>query len=257
VPPGSSCGVQVSFRPAALGARNAFLAITGAATNSPKLVALSGTGTNTAPAIVFDPGALVFADQVLRTTSTVQQITITNAGTAALVINSIAVNGGNAGDFLRQTTTCLTTPLAPGRSAPWTWHLRQPFPVRGPPTCGCSATPAPASTTCRSAARASRRSSACCRTRSTSACSRSGIASAPQTIIVQNTGDAELLISAVTVVAPTRPTTLSASNTCQSGALAPGTSCGIGVVFQPSALGPRTASVQITGNATNSPRLVF
>ena len=62
--------------------------------NSP-LVSLSGTSIN-------------FGNEQAGITSNPQPVTLTNVGTAQLTINSIAVSGGNSGDF-SQTNNCGTT----------------------------------------------------------------------------------------------------------------------------------------------------
>src|SRR4029077_3731277 len=49
--------------------------------------------------------SLTYPSQVIGTTSAAQSVTVTNVGTAALGIDSIAVTGANPGDYA-QTNTC-------------------------------------------------------------------------------------------------------------------------------------------------------
>src|SRR5207245_5630070 len=63
VPPGSSCGVTITFTPSALGNRTAQLVVFGNATNSPQVVSLTGVGANTAPSIRLVPETVHFGSQ--------------------------------------------------------------------------------------------------------------------------------------------------------------------------------------------------
>jgi hypothetical protein len=66
-------------------------------------VSISGIGT--APAVGLSPANLFFGSQAVGTTSTVQTITVTNTGSASLLISSLAVTGAAANDFA-ETETC-------------------------------------------------------------------------------------------------------------------------------------------------------
>jgi hypothetical protein len=61
------------------------------------------------------PASLNFGSVTRRTTSAAQQVTVTNTGTAALTIASIATAGTNPGDFAVAAKTCGAT-LAPAAS---------------------------------------------------------------------------------------------------------------------------------------------
>src|SRR5207245_4088580 len=62
----------------------------------------SGTGS---PAASLSPTSLTFGNQNLSTTSAAQAVTLSNTGTAALSITSVAITGTNSGDFA-QSNTC-------------------------------------------------------------------------------------------------------------------------------------------------------
>jgi hypothetical protein len=51
------------------------------------------------------PASLAFGSVPIRTNSTPQAVTVTNTGTAPLVINRISLNGGNAAQF-SQNNNC-------------------------------------------------------------------------------------------------------------------------------------------------------
>jgi Abnormal spindle-like microcephaly-assoc'd, ASPM-SPD-2-Hydin len=113
-----SCTVAITFTPGATGARSATLNIAGSdLPGSPKMVALSGTGTPPpAPAVTLVPTGLTFGVIPVGQNST-QSVTLTNSGNAGLTITSIAISGPNAGDF-SQTNNCPVAaaagPLAAG-----------------------------------------------------------------------------------------------------------------------------------------------
>ncbi len=106
---GAQCTVTVTFTPAAAGARTGTLVFTDNDVNSPQNVSLSGTGSVTAPGVGLAPTSLAFGNQVLNTTSAAKTVTLTNTGTAALTINSIAASG----DFAETSTGATACPISP------------------------------------------------------------------------------------------------------------------------------------------------
>jgi Abnormal spindle-like microcephaly-assoc'd, ASPM-SPD-2-Hydin/Beta-propeller repeat/Cep192 domain 4 len=95
---GSSCTLTVTFGPTAEGAINGNLTISDDATGSPQVVSLSGTGVS--PAASLSASSLNFGSQIVSTqSSTPQTVTLTNTGSGALSITSIAISGTNASDF--------------------------------------------------------------------------------------------------------------------------------------------------------------
>jgi hypothetical protein len=108
--PGISCTIAVTFQPTQVGPRSAIVAITDDATGSPQQIALSGTGVVSGPNATLLPASLTFPTQVMDTPSAAQPVTLSNYGTAALGIGSIAATG----DF-SATSTCGSS-LAAGAS---------------------------------------------------------------------------------------------------------------------------------------------
>ncbi|MGN6593262.1 MAG: choice-of-anchor D domain-containing protein, partial [Terriglobales bacterium] len=99
---GANCAISVVFTPSAAGTRSGALQVFDDASGSPQTAALAGSGvTGAAPGAVLAPGSLGFPDQVVNTTSAAQTVTLTNGGSAVLVIANIAT----AGDFA-QTNNC-------------------------------------------------------------------------------------------------------------------------------------------------------
>jgi hypothetical protein len=111
---GASCTINVTFAPTAVGGRSGTLIVSDNSGNtaSSQTVNLTGTGVGVAVASP-SPGTLpAFNSTPVGVTSSAQQVTVTDTGTGALAITSIAIGGTNPGDFA-QTNNCLGT-LSPG-----------------------------------------------------------------------------------------------------------------------------------------------
>jgi|GEM_PF-3119048 len=116
IQPGDSCSIGVSFKPGAALARTATLVIDSDGTNGQQRVHLSGMGANAGAALGVNPTSLTFGDITLGTTSAVQSVTVTNGGTASLIISSVGFAGGNAGEFVVLNSTCVGAGILPGNS---------------------------------------------------------------------------------------------------------------------------------------------
>ena len=79
-----------------------------------------------------------------------------------------------------------------------------------------------------------------------------GTTSAAQTLTLSNNGDATLTITSIAITG-TNASDFAQTNTCGSS-VAAGANCVIAVMFTPSALGTRTASLGISDNASGSPQ---
>jgi hypothetical protein len=117
VAPNGSTTVNVSFSPAGPGLRSATLVITDNDTinlgGSPHLVALSGIGI--APAISV-PASVSLGSQLVNTTGPVTNVTVSDSGTANVVIYGTAFSGPNASEFAYSGVQQIT--IAPGNSSP-------------------------------------------------------------------------------------------------------------------------------------------
>jgi 6-phosphogluconolactonase (cycloisomerase 2 family) len=91
-----------------------------------------------------------------------------------------------------------------------------------------------------------------------------GVITVPQSIILTNSGSANLHISSIAVDGQNAadfsvvnsPTQSSVPTACTTAAYAPGTSCSITVVFAPLAEGSRSTSIFVTDDAPGSPQIV-
>jgi hypothetical protein len=108
---GASCSVSVAFRPTVKGGRTGTLSISTTA-GGPSSAKLSGTGT--IPVASVSPSGLSFGSLRPGQTSGAKSATLTNVGTAIMIISSISVTGPFA-----MSETCGST-LPPGSSCAMT-----------------------------------------------------------------------------------------------------------------------------------------
>jgi Abnormal spindle-like microcephaly-assoc'd, ASPM-SPD-2-Hydin len=239
---GSSCSVQIVFAPTATGASSGQLTIYANVPGGQATVALNGTGT-AAAAVVLTPLSLTFAATIVNQTAASQDITVSNTGGTSATL-SAPVLGGNAGDFAIFANTCGVT-LAPQTG------------------CTLSITFTPTASGARSAT-LSITDNAGTPSAATQTASLSGIGNAPatdtlsalslsfaqqqigttsgsQTITLTNSGGVPLTLIAASV----SPGDFSVVSAC-GNSLAAHATCAFNVIFSPTAVGIRTATLTIT-----------
>jgi hypothetical protein len=109
---GASCTISVTFTPAASGSFTAAVSVADNASGSPQTVALSGTGTTAG--VSLSPGSLAFGSEPVAVASSLQTITLSNTGSAALSITNLTISGANPGDFSETADTCGSSVAAGG-----------------------------------------------------------------------------------------------------------------------------------------------
>ena len=110
--PADQCTLTVTFKPSSAGTRTASLMFADNAAGSPQTVNLAGTGI--ASTVSLSTSTLSFGTQAVATSSAAQTVTLTNTGTAALVVTNLAVVGANVGDFAEIADTCRGSVAAGG-----------------------------------------------------------------------------------------------------------------------------------------------
>jgi Alpha-1,3-glucanase catalytic domain D1/F5/8 type C domain/NedA-like, galactose-binding domain/Alpha-1,3-glucanase catalytic domain D2/Cep192 domain 4/HYDIN/CFA65/VesB-like, Ig-like domain len=194
--------------------------------------------------ISISPSALGFGSVATGTTSAAQNVTVTNSGTAAAPVTTIATTG----DF-SQTNTCgssiaagasctISVRFAPTAAGTRTGNLTITASgiTNTIPLSGTGVAPGPIL--------------------SANPTSLSfpativGTAAATQTVSVTNSGTTAATVSGVSASGD-----FSQTNNCGSS-IAVGASCTVTVGFTPTASGNRTGTVTITSNANNSPTAV-
>ncbi|MEP7304058.1 MAG: choice-of-anchor D domain-containing protein [Acidobacteriota bacterium] len=214
----------------------------GSSSTSPTTTTTTTTPPN-GPAVTFTPAILTFTT---ANSSVPQTVTLTNSGTADLVISSVVASGN-----FTETDNCVTT-LAVGATCTITVTF---VPLNTGSTGGVTITDN-ASTSPQTLSLAGPNvtspADAFSPTSLTFATQRVGTASAPQTVTLSNPVNglsAPLTISSIVTVGDFAI----ASNTC-GGSLAAGTSCTIGVTFKPTAAGPVSGLLAVFDNAPNTQR---
>ncbi len=249
IAPGNSSAISMTFKPTVTGVRTATVSLTHNAGGSPLVLAVNGTGI--APAITLDTTTLNFGSQLVSTGGQ-KTVTISNPGTADLVISNLAISGGNAAEFVLSAAARPIT-IAPGSST--TLNVTFTPTVTGNSSATLTVTDNAADSTQTVVLSGTGVAPGIDVSPATVAFGNQLIstASAANTITVKNTGTANLVVSAIsltgsadyTLVTPSLPFTV-----------APGNSSSISVTFKPTSTGSSTATVTITHNVNSSPSVV-
>jgi hypothetical protein len=249
---GASCTITVSFTPTATGPQAATLNIATNATGSPSGVALGGTGL--APVAAVSPATLTFGSVNTGTVTPTQVVTIGNTGNALLTVSNIAVTGAGAGSFTVTPTTCAPIPaggfctvnvaFAPSSSGAKTATVT--FTHNSNNLLGSTSTAALTGTGIAPTAAVTPASLAF-------GSVNTGTVSGGQTITVNNTGNAPLAVTSVSVTGTNAAMFTATPTGTGCATVAAGASCTINVTFAPSSTGAKTATVGITHNSNNVP----
>ena len=238
---GSSCAIQVSFRPTMPLARTGSLSIVHNAPGSPNQVQLSGTGVG--PAVKLSSTDVVFGEQPVGTTSGPQTVALTNTGNAPLTIAQVTPSG----DFT-QTNDC-GSPLGAGAACTLSISFR---PTTAGTTFGAitvsdNAPGNPHAVTLSGQAISGTAPEAYLSPRNLAfGLQPVTTNSSPQTVTVTNTGNAPLTISKVEVTSG-----FSQTNDCTT--VAAGSSCTITTTFTPILRGAQTGTLTVANSASGSP----
>jgi hypothetical protein len=248
VAPQGTCTITVTFSPTTAGSALGSITLTDNAGNSPQSISLTGTGT-TAPTVSLMPLSITFTTaQAIGSTSPAQTVTLSNTGSATLLVSSI----GASGDF-GTTNTCgasvaagancsiavTFTPTAVGNrygtltvtdNNNGTLGSTQTVALEGTGQGGPLVTLSTSTLTFASEPLQT--------------------SSASQAITLTNSGTASL---SITSIVPSGD--FSASSNCGQS-LGTGAACTINVTFTPTAVGTRTGSLTITDSAPSSPQVV-
>lgn len=253
LPAGASCTVALTFSPTVAGTRSATLTVAHNGLGGGSTVSLAGAGGDTAPTLTLAPTELSYS-QTVGTSSDTQRVVVGNTGAANLVFAAITLTGANAADFaIDAGSSCSTgavvasgsncnidirfTPAAAGtRSA--TLSLQH--------NAGTGSSSVTLSGRGNAGATAGLALDATLIDLGTQAI---GLAGTPRTLTVSNNGQANLQLNAISVSGP------NASEIVMGGSCAPGipvlpkASCTVTLALLPTALGTRSASLDLASNA--------
>jgi hypothetical protein len=240
---GANCTIKVTFTPTQAGARTGQLAIGANVAGGEMLVSLSGTGANPPPLMVA-PASVNFGLVEVGSTSSSLQVTVQNAGTAAVPVTSLTINApfalsGNAcGSSIAANSDCqLLLEFSPTQAGPATGTLTlvdsagtQTVALSGNGAAPPTDTASPMSLTFPGTI--------------------VGLTSAQQTVSLTNSGGMPLTSIALATAGPFQ---LSSNCTTQ---LAGNSSCSIGVVFDPTTPGVQTGILTISDITRAQPQTV-
>lgn len=235
---GASCTINVTFTPSATGSRSASLTIVSNAQVPVSPITLTGKGVS--PIAALAPASLDFASLPVGTASATQTLTLSNTGTAALTISSIATTG----DY-NQMNNCGSSVNAGANCAIGVSFRSTAIGTRsGTLTVTDNSGAEPGSTQITSLTGTGLAPGAALTPLSLNFSGQNiETASAGQTLTLSNTGNAALTLTSVAVTGDY----LETSNCGTS--LAAGASCAIVVTFKPTATGSRTGTLTVTDNS--------
>lgn len=237
---GGSQDLTVTFTPSATGSRAASIDLIHDAPVSPSSISLTGTGVQ--PAVSLSASSIDFGDVRVGTAANSIDFTVTNVGTSDLTVSSIAISGSHAGDYATSVTSLA---VAAGNSQTVSVQF----------TAGAAGTRSGTVTLTHDGASGSDTISLTGvgvePTISTAASLNVGSIAVGQsgqaTISVSNTGTADLVISSLAITG-TNAAEFSVSP--GSATVAAGASQDFTVTLTPAASGTRSATMEITHDAT-------
>jgi hypothetical protein len=253
----SSCTLSVIFTPTASGLRFANLTVTDDSPGSPHNIALQGTGAQVkAPTVA--PLSLTFSSQPLNVASAALTVTVTNNDTASALSLSapvivgafqVAAQAGSCGTSLPPSSSCVIgvtfTPTVAGA-------LTGTLSI----TSSASSSPVVVQLTGVGGAAAS---GAMQLAPTTVAFGNQQVSttSAAQTVtLTNNSSTSALTVNSIAITG--NSDFVIASNNCpaSSSTLAANATCSIKVTFTPSKAAAETATLTVTGSASNSPQQI-
>jgi hypothetical protein len=249
--PGAQCNINVSFSPTDFGTRTASLSVSDDALNTPQTASLTGSGTIGSTKVTVSPNKLLFGNQQIGSTSAAQTTTLQNTGQSILVITNIALAGPNPSDFA-QTNNCGVT-VATGASCTFTVTFTPTASGNRSATLNITDN-AGGSPQHVSLAGTGIGPMATLNPTSLSFGNQAvGTTSGAKGVQLKNTGNSTLTIGSI-AISGTNAADFAQTNNCPSS-LAPGAQCNISVKFAPTSAGMRTASLNVSDNASNSPQM--
>ena len=254
---GASCTVEITFSPTAAGAATGTFTITDNAGGSPQSVSLTGTGTT--PVAGVAPSSLTFSSQNVGTTSASQPVTLSNTGTGALTITSIAASA-NFGETSTGASACGSSVAAGGScTINVTFTPTATGSLTGTLTITDNSNGVAESTQTVNLSGTGTGAPAVSLSSPTLSFGSQPLSttSAALTETVTNSGTTNLTITSVTI-GGTNPGdfTKSSDNCTVAEDPAPNGTCSVSVTFKPAATGARSATLIFTDNASNSPQSV-
>jgi mono/diheme cytochrome c family protein len=249
---GASCDISVAFTPQASGGRASTLVIN----NAVGALNVTVSGKGTAGLASVSPAAISFGSVQQFSPSNAQTVTFSNAGSAPLTISSVVVAGTNFADFAAPSNCNPNTVINAGTGSCSTQITFTPAGI-GPRTASLVINHSLGSTTVPldGTGTAVLTSTIGLNTNMLDYLSVTNGATSPAKIItVSNSGQADLILSAITPTStPAGAFALtSPAGGCVVGtAIRPAATCTVNVTFAPNQLAAFVGSIAIASNASN------
>ena len=260
LPPGVTVNTAtglLSGTPTVAGTYNVNAGVSNAGGTASLIVTITITAVPV-PAVTLAPATVPFGSRTVNTTSAASVVTLTNSGTASLLLSGITAGG----DFA-YTTTCplLTPPIAPAGNCTFniTFTPLTAAALTGSISIASNAPGSPHVISLTGTGVPVAVPNLTLNTTSLDLGSQSlGSSSIESGVLVSNTGFATLNLTSITVTGSGFARVLpSSSPPADCGtSVAPGANCQVAVKFTPAVLGPATGQISIVNNATGSPHLV-
>ena len=219
-------------------------------------VPLIGTGIGI-PNISVTPTSCNFGNVNMGSSSSPQTFTVSNTGSANLVIGTITLTGTDASQFSKQSDNCSGKTLTPSSS------------------CTVNTVFSPASTGSKSASLLIPSNDPDTPTLNMQLSGTGvgvpnisvtptsynfgnvnvGSSSAPQTFTVSNTGTGDLIIGTISFAGTDASQFGKQSDNCSGQTLAPSSNCTVQAVFKPTSAGTKSANLSIPSNDPDTPTL--
>ena len=246
--PAATCTITVTFTPSATQTRSANISFIDSAPGSPQTVPLSGFGIDNQ--VTLSPSSLTFPATTVGQSSATQTVTFSTV--SAISLTSIAITGGNAGDF-SQTNNCnISMPEGSGCQIVVTFKPTTTGPRSSTIVFMDTAPSSPQSV----AISGTGTQSGAQITPSSFAFGNQPVTttSSPAVITLRNNGTATLNISSISLAVTDTYFAISA-NTC-GATLAIGASCTVSVTFTPQTPISVFATLTFTDDGPGSPQKV-
>lgn len=245
---GASCTLQYSFSPVAAGPAAQTLTVTSSGQGS-GTISLTGTGLQGSLGIA--PTSLGFGNQVVGSSSAAQTVTLSNTGTAALVVDPLTAA---VAPFARTGGSCSAAPISLDAGASCTLEYTYSPMALGPASQDLTVTAnAPGGGTIALSGTGVQGNLTITPSSLGFGSVNVGTTSPEQTVTLANTGTASLDVTALT--SATTPFARTATGSCAATlpiTLAAGANCTLTYTYTPTVAGASNQNLTVTANAPGS-----
>jgi streptogramin lyase len=209
----------------------------------------------TAPMAELDPAAHDFGEQTVGTSSEPRRFTLSNTGTAPLVVDEASIGGANAGDFATTDDNCSGATVAVGASCTLdvTFTPTEPGPRSAALSVTDNAAGSPHTAELSGTGNPTGPGVAIDPTSHDFGDHAVGTTSDARQFTVSNTGTAPLEVEEVSIDGANAGDFAVTDDDCSGATVQPGDACTLAVTFTPGGTGTRAATLAIADNAEGSP----